>query len=130
MSMGEYYREGQDDLAARAEAEAPDTSEDPKEAGTGPASGVSPEDVYTAVLLIQRNDGVVVPVVDLPNLNKVRTAGPHDIFRMCEDAAAQINGVRIVGEVLRGSHQLLDTKLEGLVRANLAQAMIQRGGSR
>lgn len=73
-----------------------------------PPTGEEPEgSAYTAVLLIQRHDGIVIPIVQGLNVSVHREATPHDILRMCADVKDQVAQTRGTGETLRHTRMML-----------------------
>jgi hypothetical protein len=59
------------------------------------------EELYTAVMIVLRHNGAVVPVTNLEHLKLHHKASPHEVLRMCHDVADQISSVRVIGEVLK-----------------------------
>ncbi len=105
-----WFKEGE------GNPEGVDTSTAPQ---PGPESDQPPgldTEVFTAVLLVQTHNGTVFPITNLDNLKLHHNATPHEVLRMCLDAADQISAVRIIGEVLRNNHVMLQRNFGALAQ--------------
>lgn len=72
------------------------------------------EDVETAVLLILKKNGAVLPVSDLDNLKMERKATAHDVLRMCADVQDQVSSIRVVGELAQIFQHLTQENLKAV----------------
>lgn len=130
--MTKIYREGDMDETAipaatsdgSAESATPgwfqdetiDTKDAPKPEGNEEAPTTDTE-LFTAVLLVQTHSGTVFPITNLDNLKLHHTATPHEVLRMCHDVTDQISAVRIIGEILRNNHVMLQQNFTALAKA-------------
>lgn len=74
------------------------------------------DDVETAVLLILKKTGVVLPVSDLDNLKMERKATAHDVLRMCADVQDQVSSIRVVGELAQIFQHLTQENLKAVAQ--------------
>lgn len=72
------------------------------------------EKVFTAVLLVQTHQGVVIPITSLPHINMHHMATPHEVLRMCADVRDQISTARAVGQMMSDMDQRFRFLIEGL----------------
>ena len=147
------YREGGDPEMAKPKDPAPEPNEpdekkaqqafrvDPRwitqteiqEPPPPPAEDIDdPQEVYTAVMLVQGHDGHVLPVTALGGLKLHHRATPAEVIRMCLDIADQLSGVRVVSEVIRNFRRLTqqgmkDTLEELFARSPAEEAQEEQG---
>ncbi len=86
-----------------------------------PRMPTATEQIFTAVMLVHTMDGRVIPVTNLDNLNMHHKATPHEMFRICADAADQLSAVRIIGEMLTNNFKLHQQLGEELVKLLLGR---------
>lgn len=74
------------------------------------------DDIETAVLLVLKKNGLVLPVSDLDNLKMERKATAHDVLRMCADVKDQVSSIRVVGELAQIFQHLNQESLKAVAK--------------
>jgi len=97
--------------ASEPQVESPSQVENPSQEEV---SSEIDEDVETAVLLILKKSGAVLPISDLDNLKMERKATAHDVLRMCADVQDQVSSIRVVGELAQIFQHLTQENLKAV----------------
>lgn len=136
--MAKKYREGHEEPSEKNEGtnptpgewfSTPDSSEIPPHP---PVEGVDmsnlgADDILSAVLIVKYRNGIVVPIMNIPDLKMHHKPSPHEVLRMCLDVADQISTMRVIGEVGQLTKRLIQAGNEQLMQAIVS---LKQGGSK
>tara|TARA_Y100000592_G_scaffold48647_3_gene77093 strand:- start:362 stop:757 length:396 start_codon:yes stop_codon:yes gene_type:complete len=117
------YKENIDAFDTEEELQEEEVQEEVEQLNEGPALGADlssanelDDEVETAVLLILKKSGAVLPVSDLDNLKMERKATAHDVLRMCADVQDQVSSIRVVGELAQIFQHLTQENLKAVAQ--------------
>jgi hypothetical protein len=117
------YKENIDAFDTEEEVQEEEVQEEVEQLNEGPALGADlssanelDDEVETAVLLILKKSGAVLPVSDLDNLKMERKATAHDVLRMCADVQDQVSSIRVVGELAQIFQHLTQENLKAVAQ--------------